>query len=140
MSTMSHSILRGKRVGSVSCKTLKASRRALAEARWPPPVSDMRIWMVATSSLAWRLVVAVRCEMRWRRDGRIVGWNAVVAVRRERRQCMMAADSRIMLMMSETLICTIVEVKREARWRESFGVKNYLPEKTLEVKIHRSDK
>lgn len=75
--------------------------------------------MVATSSLAWRLVVAVRCEMRWRRDGRIVGWNAVVAVRRERRQYMMAADSRIMLMMSETLICSRSETRGEDGGRVS---------------------
>ena len=80
MSTMSHSIFIGKRAGSVSCRTLKASRSALAEARWPPPVSLMRIWIVATSSSAWRRVL----------DGYLVrgglmavgvGWNAVVAAR-----------------------------------------------------------
>mmetsp|Transcript_20857 Transcript_20857/g.45203 ORF Transcript_20857/g.45203 Transcript_20857/m.45203 type:complete len:119 (-) Transcript_20857:114-470(-) len=50
MSTMSQWIGKGKRAGSVSCKTLNASRRALADALCPPPVSDIRIWMVATSS------------------------------------------------------------------------------------------
>ena len=50
MSTMSHVIGRGKRSGSVSWRTLNASRSAFADARCPPPVSDIRIWIVAGGS------------------------------------------------------------------------------------------
>mmetsp|Transcript_2588 Transcript_2588/g.3598 ORF Transcript_2588/g.3598 Transcript_2588/m.3598 type:complete len:84 (-) Transcript_2588:314-565(-) len=64
MSTMSTSILPG-------CSTSKASRNALAEARCPPPVSDIKIWIVHTSSS----LLAVTEEYKELLDARRCCWT-----------------------------------------------------------------